>query len=313
MERIGNGLAEVLKNLSPELQQKIRDQEEHPTLPDWPENTRGIPNIYLRSALFGVITRGRRQAVKLIDIGTVKGVSIRYSGWQLDQGDLDVLAQLLHMYKYHRDISGRYIRFNARGFLRSIGRQPGKSGREWLKESIRRLKANALEITTELTLSYGSETVTYAGSLIDEFYYNRQEQCYFLKINPKLASLFNTGWTQIKWEQRLQLKIDLAKWLHGFYASHRDPFPVKVITLKHLCGSVSSRLSGFRGNLRTALDELVKVGSLESWKIDLEDKVHVQKQGMKVSQQAVTGGAYHMQARGTSCAMEGHIICRPGA
>ena len=314
MEQVSDQFADAFRRLSPEVQKKIREQEEHPVLPDWPENTRGVPNIYLRSALFGVIKRGRRRAVKRMDIGTVKGLAICYTGWQLDQGDLDVLIQSLHMYKYNPDpTSGRYIRFNVRGFLRSIGRQPGKSGREWLKESLRRLKANALEVTTEIHLAYGSETVTYAGSLIDEFYYNMQEQSYFLKINPKLAALFNTGWTQIKWEQRLQLKIDLAKWLHGFYASHRDPFPIKVVTLRHLCGSISSRLSGFRGNLRAALDELVKVGFLESWEIDPEDKVHIRKQGKEVSQPAVTGGAYHMQARGIACAMGGHSICRPGA
>ena len=75
----------------------------------------------------------------------------------------------------------------------------------------------------EVHLAYSSETITYAGSLVDEFYYNEQEQSYFLKINPKLAALFNAGWTQLQWKQRLQLKADLAKWLHGFYASHRDP------------------------------------------------------------------------------------------
>ena len=306
--------ADAFQRLSPEVQQKIREQEEHPVLPDWPIHTRGVPNIYLRSALFGVIKRGRRRAVKKETIGTFKGLTICYTGWQLDQGDLDVLVQSLHMYKYNPDpTSGKYIRFNVRGFLRSIGRQPGKSGREWLKESLRRLKANALEVTTEIRLVYGSETVTYAGSLIDEFYYNMQEQSYFLKINPKLAALFNTGWTQIKWEQRLQLRIDLAKWLHGFYASHRDPFPIKVVTLRHLCGSVRSRLSGFRGNLRTALDELIQVGFLESYEIDFEDKVHVQKQSIKVSHPAVPGGAYQVQARGIAGAMGGHITCNPGA
>ena len=314
MERESDGYTNALLILSPEVQQKIREQEEHPVLPDWPEHTRGIPNIYLRSALFGVIKRGKRRAVKRETIGTVKGITIRYTGWQLDQGDLDVLMQSLHLHKHDTDpTSGKYIRFNVKGFLRSIGRQPGKSGREWLKESLRRLKANAVEVTTEIRLAYSSETITYAGSLIDEFYYNEQEQSYFLKINSKLAALFNTGWTQLQWEQRLQLKTDSAKWLHGYYASHRDPFPIKVSTLKHPCGSECSRLSGFRSNLKTALDELIKAGFLASWKIDLEDKVHIQKQGIKVGQLALTGGAYHVQAGGIASATGGHITCKPGA
>jgi hypothetical protein len=314
VEPASDRYADALLKLSPEVQQKIRDQEEHPVLPDWPEHTRGVPNIYLRSALFGVIKRGKRRAVKRENIGTVKGLTIRYTGWQLDQGDLDVLMQSLHLHKYHPDpTSGKYIRFNVKGFLRSIGRQSGKSGREWLKESLRRLKANAVEITTELRLAYSSETITYAGSLIDEFYYNEQEQSYFLKINAKLAALFNTGWTQLQWQQRLRLKTDLAKWLHGFYASHRDPFPIKVATLKHLCGSGCLRLSGFRGNLRVALDELIKSCFLASWEINVEDKVHIKKQGMKTAQLSQTERAYHMQAGGISSAIGGHITCKPGA
>ncbi|MFH0781526.1 MAG: plasmid replication initiator TrfA [Pseudomonadota bacterium] len=314
MEQVSNQYASILRRLSPEVQQTIRDLEEHPVLPDWPENTRGVPNIYLRSALFGVIKRGKRRAIKGVMIGAVRGLTIVYTGWQLDQGDLDVLVQSMHLYKYYPSpASSPHIRFNVRGFLRSIGRQPGKSGREWLKESLRRLKANALEITTEIHHTYGSESVTYAGSLIDEFYYSAQEQIYFLKINPKLAALFNTGWTQLKWQQRLQLKTDLAKWLHGFYASHRDPFPVKVATLKHLCGSICSRLSGFRGNLRAALDELIRVDFLESWMIDPEDKVHIKKQGTKTAQLSLAGGAYQMQAGGISSAMTGYNTCNRGA
>lgn len=29
----------------------------------------------------------------------------------------------------------------------------------------------------------------------------------------------------------------LAQWLHGFYASHAKPFPIKIETLHRLCGS----------------------------------------------------------------------------
>ena len=35
----------------------------------------------------------------------------------------------------------------------------------------------------------------------------------------------------------------LAQWLHGFYASHAKPFPIKIETLHRLCGSP------FRGGL----------------------------------------------------------------
>ena len=268
-----------LNLLSPETQKKVRELEKIPLLPGWPEKTRGVPNLCLRSALFGVIRRGRRKAVKGEIIASVKGLNIRYTGWQLDQGDFDVLVQALHLQTRHIEkISGNYIRFKVKSFLRAIGRQPGKSGREWLKDCFRRLTATAVEINVDIRHSrYLNEAFTYAGSLVDEFYYNDREQTYFLKINPKLAELFDAGWTQLQWQQRLQLKTDLAKWLHGFYASHREPYPMKVTTLKHLCGSDCKRLVDYRRNLRMAMDELVNVHAIQAWEIDNKDKIHVQR------------------------------------
>lgn len=271
-----------LEGISPDLQKKIKALTNNPPLPHWHEQTRGIPNICLRSALFGVIQRGRRKAVKGELIAAVKGLDIRYTGWRLDQGDFDVLAHALHLVSLQQSTEG-YVQLTGKGFLHGIGRKAGKSGREWLKDSFRRLTGSAVEIKLEIKDGYGINSYTYAGSLIDEFYYNADGQSYFLKINPKLAKLFDAGWTQLQWRQRLLLKTDLAKWLHGFYASHRAPYAMKVDSLRHLCGSNCGRLSDFRGKLRGALEELINAKLLALWSIDREDKVHVQKQKTKFS------------------------------
>lgn len=271
-----------LDGISPDLQKKIKALTNNPPLPYWHEQTRGIPNICLRSALFGVIQRGRRKAVKGELIAAVKGLDIRYTGWRLDQGDFDVLAHALHLVSLQQSTE-EYVQLTGKGFLHGIGRKVGKSGREWLKDSFRRLTGSAVEIKLETKDGYGINSYTYAGSLIDEFYYNADGQSYFLKINPKLAKLFDAGWTQLQWRQRLLLKTDLAKWLHGFYASHRAPYAMKVDSLRHLCGSNCGRLSDFRGKLRGALEELINAKLLASWSIDREDKVHVQKQKTKFS------------------------------
>jgi hypothetical protein len=269
-----------LKRLSPELQDKIRKLNQIPLLPEWPGTTRGVPNLCLRSALFRVVRRGARRAVKGETIASVAGLNIRYTGWQLDQGDFDVLAQAFHLQSSQRHMEKiylEYINFRIKSFLRSIGRQPGKSGREWLKESFRRLTATAIEIDIEIRHTLTNEAFAYAGPLIDEFIHSEREQTYSLKINPRLAELFNAGWTQIQWHQRLRLKTDLAKWLHGFYASHKEPYSIKVITLKILCGSNCHRLVDFRRSLRMAMDELVNVAAILAWRIDTQDKMHVQR------------------------------------
>ncbi len=193
-----------------------------------------------------------------------------------------MLAHALHLVSLQQSTEG-YVQLTGKGFLHGIGRKAGKSGREWLKDSFRRLTGSAVEIKLEIKDGYGINSYTYAGSLIDEFYYNADGQSYFLKINPKLAKLFDAGWTQLQWRQRLLLKTDLAKWLHGFYASHRAPYAMKVDSLRHLCGSNCGRLSDFRGKLRGALEELINAKLLALWNIDREDKVHVQKQKTKFS------------------------------
>ncbi len=277
-----NEKCNFLRRLPPELQKRILALNENPPIPTWPNQKRGIPNLCLRSALFGVIQRGRRKAVKREAIAAVNGLNIHYTGWRLDQGDFDVLAHSLHLASHQS--TGQYVQFTVKGFLKGIGRSHGKSGREWLKDSLRRLTASAVEIRLEVQSHLGPEAFSYTGSLLDEFYYTEEDQTYFLKFNAKLATLFDAGWTQLQWQQRLALRTDLAKWLHGFYASHRLPYPMKVSTLQQLCGSDCGRLSDYRSKLRLALDELVKAEILASWSIDQEDKVHVQKSDLKVPQ-----------------------------
>lgn len=280
-----HGLKDTFLNrLSPELRARIVALQEHPPLPAFPAGMRGVPNCCLRSALFGMIQRGQRKALNQEAIVTIRGLQIRYSGWQLDQADFEVLAHALYLVS--AQASGKLVRFTAKGFLKGIGRSYGKSGREWLKESLRRLTGSTIDIQQETPGAIGAPTISYSGSLLEEFQHDEAEQSYFLKCNPAMARLFDAGWTQIPWQQHMQLKTDLAKWLHGFYASHRVPFPLKVATLRQLCGSNCRRLSDYRGNLRNAFDELLENGFLTSWHIDKQDKVHIDKQPPKSSSSA---------------------------
>ena len=66
--------------------------------------------------------------------------------------------------------------------------------------------------------------------------------------------------------------------LHGYYASHDKPYPVKVAYLQKLSGSQTKDLKKYRQNLKKAHDDLVKVGLIRNnWHIDDNDLVHVEK------------------------------------
>ena len=66
-------------------------------LPLWPEPKRAVPNDILRSALFAAIQGKGREYTKQRLIAAYDGVQIKYTGEQLDQSDLDVWEQVLHL------------------------------------------------------------------------------------------------------------------------------------------------------------------------------------------------------------------------
>ena len=235
-------------------------------LPLWPEPKRGAPNAVLRGALFAAIQGKTRQSgLSEQLIATQDGITTRYTGAQLDQADLDVWEQALHLVR--TQALGTECHFTEKGFLKALGRQTGKSDRTWLRSAISRLTVATVEIS--------NGRVTYGGSLVS---FSRDEDTghTVLEINPKLARFFSpTRWTQIDWEQRQQLRgKPLALWLHGFYASHAAPHPLSVAYLHKLSGSQTKQLRKFKQNLTQALRDLEAIGAIEAFEIR-DELVHV--------------------------------------
>ena len=236
-------------------------------LPLWPEAQRGAPNAVLRAALFGAIQgKGRRFLLRKELIATQDGVTIRYTGGQLDQADLDVWEQVLHLAR--TQALGTKCYFTAHGFLKALGRSTGKHDHAWLEEALDRLSATSVSIT--------SGHLTYFGSLIEEGVRDEDTGKYVVVINPKLAKFYGrTQWTQIDWQQRQALRRKpLALWLHGFYATHAAPYPLTVAYLHKLSGSQTRQLKHFKQNLTKALRDLEAIGAIEAFEIR-DDLVHV--------------------------------------
>ena len=239
-------------------------------LPLWAEPVRGVPNAVLRSALFGAIKRGKRAFQQRVKKASVEGVTVIHTGPQLDQADLDVWEQCLHLARTGG--LGTRIQFTAGGFLKAIERDTGKSQHEWLKGAFARLSSSVVEVADGKRAYFGPMLI--GGARDDETGH------YVIEMNPKIVSLFGAdGWSSIEFEARMALKKQpLSQWLHGFYSSHARPFPMKVETLHRLCGSEAKLLKHFRAELRDALDKLAEV---TGWthEIDDSDLVHVAKTG----------------------------------
>ena len=113
----------------------------------------------------------------------------------------------------------------------------------------------------------------FTGGLIQNAIWDQKDDAttrtdWVLYLERETASLFaSDGYTLIDWEQRLGLP-PLAKWLHSFYFSHREPFNMKVETLYLLCGSKCKELRAFRFLLKKALAKLVEAGFLTGFSYD---------------------------------------------
>jgi len=278
MRRIGDVAARIA-----EVQEKARRQAEREPLPSaplpknvvqlplWPQPVRAVPNGFLRSALFGAIRKGRRRFLKAEQLAAVDGVEIRYTGERLDQGDLDVWESVLHAVRLQE--LGAQCRVTSYALLKLMGKTDTGKNRATLHERITRLRANAVEVK--------QGRYVYIGGLIDEAFKDEETQEWVIVLNPKLRPLFaDDQFTQVEWAVRHALSgHQLAQWLHGFYASHAKPFPMKVETLLRLCGS-ESELRRYRQTLGDALDALVEASAAhgEGFSYDIRgDLVHVEK------------------------------------
>ena len=249
LDSLGQAIKE--RNRMPEQQQKAVVVQ----LPLWPEPARGVPNSALRGALFAAIQGKDRHYMKRELLAVQQGMEIRFTGMQLDQSDLDVWEQALHLARMHP--LGTRCDFTAHAFLKALGRATGKMNHEWLKDVFARLGGCLVEIT--------HSRMTYGGSLL-EFYRDEDLGRYRLEINPKLKALYTAGWTACDWRQRQQLRgKPLALWLHGFLASHAEPYPLKVETLHRLSGSRNSCLRSYKRQLRKALDDLKATEALTGY------------------------------------------------
>ena len=273
-----NDLTARIRQIAERARQRQREPAPEPApkpakivrLPLWPAELRTCPSCVLRSALFGVVQRGRRKALEGEILATWEGITIRYTGWRLDQADLDVWLAALHLAREHH--LGVRVSVTINEMLRTIGRPTDGRSHDWFKNAIRRLTACAVEITRQRR--------TYWGSLIEKGCRDEATGAFVIVLNPELAMLFeDDDYTRIEWEIRRSLGMDLAKWLHGYIASHRataqNPHRIGLERLRALCGSDYDRLRDFRDDVRKAMDQLQAAGVVTTWRITPGDALEV--------------------------------------
>lgn len=232
-------------------------------LPMWDDFNRGAPNPVIRSSLFSVQTTEARSFVKKQTIYSSSNHQISYTGEQLQQEDLSVWLCIIHMARKQSIENAIY--FTTYQLIKDLGWKMHSDTYARVKVILSRLKV------TGVTIAAGTATA-YEGSLIEDIARseNNGQTFWMVQLNPRITGIFLSDTTTLlEWEVRKQIgkKATVALWLHAYYSSHRNPFPISVRKLYELCGS-SNRLTGFRVNLNNALIKLVQVGFLESYTVE---------------------------------------------
>jgi hypothetical protein len=252
------------------LAETTRQRESmHPVqLPLWHEDRRGTPNSFARSALFAAIQSKDRVFMKGITLFSQKGITVKFTGEQLNQEDLTVWETLVHLARQHP--LGNECSFSAYGILKAMESPNGGEQHKQLHDSIVRLTACAVEIT--------HEGRSYFGSLIEGGVKDDVTSHYHVRLNRDLVWLFDDDkWTAITWRQRLGLRRKpLAQSLHAYYSTHRTPHPVKLSTLQELTGCRNKQAASFKRQIKTALDALIKIGFLLGYEVK-NDMVAVER------------------------------------
>jgi len=201
----------------------------------WPDCERGIPNEFVRCALFAAKNRKEKREVyrasEPLTITIIGGGKVIFIGEELRQDDEIVWLQLVNMSKKLR--SG-VVSFTPYSFLKEIKWPTNGDSYNRLLISIRRLATCGIEVFSN-RFDKGIST-----KLIAKYEYGNNNDCLWkvqvFSKEDQLLFLFDKLYSRLDWETHLALPQGVSTWLHSFFSSHREPFGHKIETLANGAG-----------------------------------------------------------------------------
>lgn len=228
-------------------------------LPTWRDLTVGLPNVWLRSALFSAskLDRGWFSEEPLLTQGDV---SITYTGHALCQYDQLVYATCLDFYRNDRPLSpggahDPWVSTSYYLFAQAMGRAYGANVHQALRDSLLRLSSANLRIRVsrlDMPIPRLLEVAFEDGVSAQDL---KGSDAIAFRIHESVAHLFGPdSWSAID-KEALGYQ-GLQAWLAAYYGSHSVPRWVPISTLKELSG-LTCTMSDFRRQLGRALDKLM--------------------------------------------------------
>ncbi|MDQ6973765.1 MAG: plasmid replication initiator TrfA, partial [Mariprofundaceae bacterium] len=182
---------EIPESVKKELAERDAKQEKESKpkadiirFPNWPPEHQAAPSSLLRSALFGIVKRGKRAYLENVDIASWENVKITYTGARLMQSDQDVWLACVEACARQKSTN---VTISQREFIRLSGRKGGDTKRIW--SDLVRLRSATIVIEDEYR--------GYAGGLINDVEKNDKTGHLEITINPKMIGLFGGNVTHI--------------------------------------------------------------------------------------------------------------------
>ena len=252
LKAIDSKIAAIQKAQRAELQLKL--------FQDWPDDRRGAPNEVIRSAIFGVVKRGRRKRVVDLPVAGPAGSNITITGWRLDQYDLDIWLEVMHLARNMKP--GETVRFTLHSMLQRLHStaHSGANDFKWIHDRLKSLG--------ETTISFDDGRYSgLAGALVASFRVDNATGEAVVRTNPELRALWESI-THLDIEQRRSLgQNQLAKAMHAVLSSHVSWMPIRLDTLMARVGAEYTRIRAFKAALELVLDDFKARGWIHGYAV----------------------------------------------
>ena len=230
-------------------------------LPLWHDKQRAMPNVYARSAIFGVRNRRMpRRSFLNTPIFVLGSNRVTYTGIELRAEDDELVwLEILNLAKQWS--LNAWVEFSVYAICKALAWPTSSTYYHRVHNSLLRLKATAVCVSSR----HGEKGV--AVSMLDAYEWTdgvgnalpRRR----VRLNPAMGALFaNDQFIRVQWATYRTL-TPIARRLFDFATSHRQPFPVKLSSLREMCGSdCESRPRRWRQAVLLAISELNSRGLL---------------------------------------------------
>ncbi|MDJ1465908.1 plasmid replication initiator TrfA [Nitratireductor sp. GZWM139] len=224
----------------------------------WGDHMRALPNDYARSALFTVRNkRAPRLALQNEPIYSIgDDVNITYTGVELRAEDDELVWQQVMEYSKRSPI-GDPISFTFYELCKDLGWSINGRYYKKAEECLSRLQASAMQFESKRVGRLESLSLISRFRVLDRG--KRNSRCQVM-IDEEMVVLFaGDYYSRFIWDKYRKLS-PTARRMFDYFASHKEPFPLKLETFRLMCGSESTRAKKWREQVGAACDELRESG-----------------------------------------------------